>query len=219
MRSVSRACFVLVSVIFFSGCLITPHYYSAKTLAPGKKSFTFAANSIVIDSYVNGINVKKESVTISPQLGLNYGLQYRFEIGAQLFLPALLEGRLRWQINPDSFTYFDASLDGTYGFYLSHLDYFKYGGTISKDIGIFTLYAYYCKNSVMNVDNEDDDSLNGLINAIITHYFDISSDVGFGFEIDLPHNTKLCPELNYQIYNNHFEEGLFSIGAALKHHF
>ena len=219
MKRIIRTSFVLLSLILFSGCLITPHYYSGKTLAPGKKSFTFAANSIVMGSNVDGININNESTTVSPQVGMSYGLPYRFEIGAQLFLPALLEGRLRWQINPDSFTYFDVSLDGTYGKASSYLDYLKYGCTVSKDIGIIAPYAYYCKNNVQHADKKDDGSLNGLIEDIIARIFDISSDVGFGFELELPHNTKLCPELNYQIYDNHFEEGIFSIGAALKHNF
>jgi hypothetical protein len=218
MKIKFRISIVLLSIIFISGCLITPHYYSGKTLKPGKKSLTFAANSIIIGSNHDGINIEDDNITISPQVGLTYGLPYRFEMGVQYFPPQLLEARLRWQINPENFKYFDASLDGTFG-KASYLEYFKYGVTISKDIMFFAPYVYYSKNNVQSVKNESDDSFQGFVNDLFAEIFNISSDVGFGIAINLPHGATLYPEINYQIYDNNFEEGIFSIGAALRHDF
>jgi len=214
MKRILQLVVVVLVTVLFSGCLMTPHYHTGETLAPKKISLITAVNNLVMGSRYDEIEINNE-INFGFHLGLRYGLPYRLEAGLHVMLPRLIEGRLRWQINPRSFEYFDVSIDGTYGGMLSNIEYIKYGFTISKEIGPVTPYAYYCQNDMQLARTSD--GLEGLIDNFVQHAFDISSDTGFGFEVKLPHGATLCPELNYQIYNEHFEEGIFSIGIALKH--
>lgn len=117
---------------------------------------------------------------------------------------------LRWQVNPKSFTAFDFSLNGHYGyaFHFTEYTFYKYGVTLSKDVNGIEPYVsgYLYKFGVY----EEDDIVNDFKESY-DHNHGLAFGIAFPFK-----KAKIYPEINYQFFRNHIGKGNIVFGIGLR---
>ena len=186
------------------GCIATTNYYTGRTLKKGKMMISFGLDNIIIQSTDEGLSFNKD-LPVSPSLGFAVGLPYRFEGGLRWYFQKTFEGSFRWQVNPSKFRYFDLSTNLHYGSFHLEAEYFKYGITVSKQLGRFEPFAshYWYSSGDTNPISDPDVSDIWETNRVISTGLAIGVKEGF-----------IIPEINYQYISGNFNEALifYSIG-------
>ncbi len=199
--------FLTVALLFFSSCIST-NYYTARTLDKGETVITPGLDNLFFVS--NEEDGPKKSLGFSPSLGIASGLPARFEAGARIFFPYTLEGMLRYQVNPKTFTWFDLSLNLHSGVIFTERfnnvskPYFKYGVMISKTFGSFEPYFGYYYNNNYFIGEDDTDMANFTI-------------LSFGMSLPIFDSDRIYPEVNY-LTNNSSGDSFLVFGLGLRVH-
>jgi len=200
--------FKTLIIFTFSLTLIncaTTNYYTAQTLEKGQTVFTPGIDNLFL--FVDDEGIVDKKLTFSPSFGIATGLPFRFETGIRAYFPYVLEANLRHQINPRTFKLFDLSINGHMGIifadeYKSFSDpYYKYGMTLSKEIGIVQPFISYYLNKNYAFRDETD---------IATNYSIICFGLAFSRGPDL-----IIPEFNYYKDANS-ETGIISFGIGIR---
>jgi len=187
-------------MFFMLGCA-TPNHYTGRTLPNGHKAISAGADNLFIgpDDEVKFF--------MSPSIGYVRGLPFQYEMGLSFYWPYALEGYLRQQITPQSFTLFDASYNLHVGRYfivadneINKLsDYYKIGFTVSKNIATYEPFVSYYLVSL----TEKELSNEYRINSVFCY------GIGFPYE-----ESTIIPEVNLQFRNGRFNKSkaFYSIG-------
>ncbi|MBN2425452.1 MAG: hypothetical protein JXR46_11910 [Calditrichaceae bacterium] len=199
--------FKLISIAFsfyFFGCATT-NYYTAQTLEQGQMALTPGIDNLIL-VVDDDENIEKDAA-FTPSLGIATGLPYRFETGIRAYIPYILEANLRHQLNPRTFKYFDLSINGHMGVVFSDEfssvsdPYFKYGLTLSKEIGAFQPFvSYYFNKSYVFRDESD-----GAVDYKI---------ICFGLAFRHKGNL-IIPEFNYY-KQDYVSKGILSFGIGIR---
>lgn len=191
-----------VLCLFDQGC-ISSNYYTGRTLKNGESVLTPSADNLIVIEEDKGISEKQFG--LSPSLGYARGLPWQFEAGIRFHFPYVFEIILRKQLNPESFKLFDisANLHSGVNFpidskYVSP-PFFKYGLTVSKEIGTIQPYLGYYFINNYNFNREED---------IMPQARSISIGIGFKYKKDL-----VLPEINYFRLR---DKGIFSFGIGIR---
>jgi len=204
LKITSLILFISAVAIIFLGCLATTNYYTGRTLKKGKMMIFFGTDNIFYQITGDRLQFSK-NMPFSPSMGLATGLPYRFETGLRWYYQKTFEGSLRWQINPESFRYFDFSANVHYGSFHLEVNYFKYGFTMSKKLPLvepFVGYYWYANGDINRLSDED------YMDAITTNRV-----LCLGMVVGIK-NGYIIPEINYQYIADDFSEALvfYSIG-------
>lgn len=131
-----------LAIIIMLQCFGTTNYYTGRVLAPGQKVITPAWNNLFY--YYQEGQSNKFRLMVLPGVGAFVGLPYRFEIGTRYTVPFVIDGVIRWQINPASFRWMDASLDYQVGAIIPGFEGLvssKYGMTFSRQTNRWEPYV------------------------------------------------------------------------------
>lgn len=153
--------------------------------------------------------------SFTPSLGYVHDLPWIFETGIKVYFPYALEGMLRNQLTPRSFSAFDLSANLHYGLHYfigdDELDvwdqYLKYGVTISKEVAWIQPFLSYYKFMPLTRDRYFLDS---------DADYCINSNISAGLAIVIDNNYSVIPEINYLVSNSDFSEGLLFFGIGLR---
>lgn len=198
----------LLFILVINSCLTT-NYYTARTLDKGETVLTPGLDNLLIDSSEEAQRV----IAFSPGLGIVYGPGYRLETGVRLSFPFLLEGNVRYQINPKTFSWFDLSANLHSGFIINNnlhtknAPFWKYGFTISKQIR--TIEPYFSFYLIKHYQPYDKDILD-------EEYFNFKNFT-FGTALPIFKYDQLFPEINYLI-NENTGEIIYTFSIGLRAH-
>lgn len=110
MRALASCLLVLLAC----GCISTSQFVTGRTLRPGTANMSLGVqNGIWIGS--DGNSIPSSLAEANPRIAMNVGLPGRLELCAAVMPSSGLEGGLRWQLNPRSFTLLDAAMGGRVG--------------------------------------------------------------------------------------------------------
>ncbi len=149
MKRIVKKIILLIGVFLFISACAKANYYSAQTLKRGERVLSPAIDNL----FLYKTATKKYTFGMTPSFGYVHGLPYRFEAGLRLYLPYVLEGMVRRQLNPRDFELFEVSANMHFGIrYLFNEDeaevvdkYLKPGLTVSKEINRYQPYLGYCR--------------------------------------------------------------------------
>ncbi len=201
--------FAFLLMISLLGCLATTNYYTGRTLEKGKMMISFGMDNIIIQSTDDGLTFNKD-MPVSPSIGLALGLPYRLEAGVRWYYLKTFEGSFRWQINSRKFRYFDVSTNLHYGSFHLEAEYFKYGLTVSKQLGRFEPFIshYWYASGEMNTISDADVSDIWKTNRVVSTGLAIGIKEGY-----------IIPEINYQYMSGHFSDALVFYSLGFKFDF
>lgn len=179
---------------------MTPNYYTGCTLE-NKQAVTTAGIDNLAWYVDDQLRFDKE-MPFTINMGYFRGFPWRFEGGLRYFFPYEIETIVRHQLNPRSFKYFNASINlhsirfvGLQSKMILSQPYYKYGLTISKELG--SIHPYI---SLYHYDTSDLTDKN------------LTSTLSFGIQI--PHKESwIYPEINYYGVNSKYGFMTFGIGV------
>jgi len=201
---------LLIILVFLSSCA-TSNYYTAQTLKKDEQVLSPGIDNIFMYN-----PEKKDGISgLSPSFGYIHGLPYRFETGIRIFFPFGLEGMLRHQLNPPSFTVFDISSNLHFGarYYINDRNsrfansYLKAGLTISKEISNSQLYLGYYRIFEKYVYHVYYDTENP------PKQFDSVLSVGIA---TWRKGKMIFPEINYQFNSSDISNGILQFGFGFR---
>jgi hypothetical protein len=202
----------LLVILANSGCVVTSHYHTARTLEKNTFALGINADDIAISSEDKSVSIKKKWA-FSPSVVAAWGLPYRLEIGAHCAPPDFIEGSMRFQVNPRSFELFDCSLNLNYAQFFDYYAYLKYGFSLSKSLTGIEPYIHFDLYHFLDA-NSDDFSL-GFFSEVTEASFNRHRSVGFGIAVSFQ-ELKLLPEINYQYFVNEFNNGIWHFGIGIR---
>ena len=203
--------FLIVLMALFINRCATSNYYTAKTLKPDESAMNPGLDNLFLYDTDEG----DHAFSFTPSLGYIHGLPWRFETGAKIYFPYALEVMLRNQLTPRSFNSFDLSANLHYGLrYFIGKDeidvwdqYLKYGMTISKEIAWIQPFLSYYRFIPLTRDRY-------FLDSDKDYYID--SNFSAGLAIFSDKDYLVIPEINYQLTNSDFSEGLLYFGIGLR---
>jgi hypothetical protein len=170
--------FTLALSVYYSGCVVTPNYYTGKTLRDGEKIISGGIDNIYIADR-ESLEKNETQTPFTVSFGFARGFPHRFEAGIRYLPPTLFDTNLRWEVTPDRFTAGDLSLNGHLLTFLPYLVYGKYGLSLSKDIrGFEPLVNYYQYIHVQGLERSFRNERTGA---------PLYRTVGIGLAIPIPH--------------------------------
>ena len=157
--------FVFLLLLFTLAIIscISTNYYTARTLDKGKTVLTPGLDNLLAGSSAD----PKKEIVFTPGIGIARGLGYQLEAGVRYSFPFLLEGNVRYQVNPKSFKWFDLSANLNSGVFfrdnfrqLSN-PFLKYGLILSKRIrSAEPFFSFYFINHFLPFDADNKEFVN-----------------------------------------------------------
>ncbi|MBD3225306.1 MAG: hypothetical protein GF313_11285 [Caldithrix sp.] len=198
-----------ITVLFsiFSACATT-NYYTAQTLKQGEKALSPGVDNVLLYESDTG----DYTFGMTPSLGYVHGLPWRLETGLRLYVPYVLEGMVRRQLNPNRFSALDLSANLHFGirYFFDNREaeivdqYLKPGVTISKNIkGWQPFLSYYRILPQYRTGRQSGD--HRPFNSVI------STGIALPFGQD-----QIFPEINYQFRGAKVQKGIFFFGIGVR---
>lgn len=192
---------LLFTLLLFCACATT-NYYTAQVLEEDQSTITAGFDNLL------WINSDEKDVPFSPSFGYSRGFPRQVEAGIRYYLPCLLEANIRRQLNPETFHYFDASLNGHIGSVITFtswkylfIPYFKIGATVSKEFGKVQPFFSCYFNTNYTLEYEYEETLT-------------CPSISFGIAIE--HKKALfIPEFNY-FKDSEMEKPIIMFGVGIR---
>ena len=202
--------FVFLLLLFTLAIIscISTNYYTARTLAKGETVLLPGLDNLLMGSN----EAPKKEIVFTPDMGIARGLCYLLEAGVRYSFPFLLEGNVHYQLNPESFKWFDLSANLNSGVFfrdnfrqLSN-PFLKYGLILSKRIRSAEPYfSFYFINHFLSYDNDKEEFLN-------------FKNFTIGIALPVFKYNKLFPEINY-LRSESTGKGIYTFSIGFRFHF
>ncbi|MBN2011477.1 hypothetical protein JW960_19245 [candidate division KSB1 bacterium] len=210
LKQRSLIIFLLFVLLLLSGCAATSNYYTAKTLKPKQKVITPSWNNMV--NFNPNSHDNHWTLGLIPGCGIFTGLPWRFETGVNYIFPSILDFIGRWQINPESFTLFDACTNFHFGTLIvpvsdGAITWTKYGIILSKQFNRYQPFFSISKFTVGFFSQETLELKNSELNS--------PTILSFGYAYLDRHNGQITPEIGY-VFDYHENLNFWTFGVGIR---